>query len=66
MRYIVIVGLAISLLVVSSSFLLYNPEEENTSDKDLPVYVGVSFCGNTTNQAKALSDKTKNYTNLCV
>lgn len=66
MRYIVIVGLAISLLVVSSSFLLYNPEEENTSDKDLPVYVGVSFCGNTTNQAKALIDKTKNYTNLCV
>ena len=66
MRYIVIVGLAISLLVVSSSFLLYNPEEENTSDKDLPVYVVVSFCGNTTNQAKALIDKTKNYTNLCV
>ena len=66
MRYIVIVGLVTSLLVVSSSFLLYNAEEENTSDKDLPVYVGVSFCGNTTNQAKALIDKTKNYTNLFV
>jgi hypothetical protein len=29
-------------------------------------YVGVAFCGNTTAEAKALIDRTKNYTNLFV
>ena len=29
-------------------------------------YVGIAFCGNTTTEAKALIDKTRNYTNLFV
>jgi hypothetical protein len=31
-----------------------------------PVHVGVSFCGNTTDQAKLLIDRVKDYTNLFV
>ncbi|MEM2910972.1 MAG: hypothetical protein QW146_00520 [Candidatus Bathyarchaeia archaeon] len=31
-----------------------------------PFYVGVTFCGNTTTDAKMLVDKVKNYTNLFV
>ncbi len=37
-------------------------EDENSK----PFYVGVTFCGNTTTEAKLLIDKVKNYTNLFV
>ena len=66
MRYIVTLGLVLTLIFVSSSFLFHNPKEPITNNQELPVYVGVSFCGNTTAQAKALIDKTKTYTNLFV
>ena len=66
MRYSVTLGLVLTLIVVSSSFLFHNPKEPITNNQELPVYVGVSFCGNTTAQAKALIDKTKTYTNLFV
>ena len=31
-----------------------------------PVYVGVAFGGNTVDEAKAMIDRTKNYTNLFI
>ncbi|MDR0319021.1 MAG: hypothetical protein LBI09_03190 [Nitrososphaerota archaeon] len=37
-----------------------------TSAHSEPVYLGVSFCGNTTAEAKLLIDKVKDYTNLFV
>ena len=57
---ILILILAISTL----SFLASYPISSSPSTP--PVYVGVSFCGNTTQQAKLLIDKTKPYTNLFV
>lgn len=36
------------------------------SKKNSPFYVGVTFCGNTSGEAKLLIDKVRNYTNLFV
>ena len=57
---ILILILAISTLSFLSSYPI------SSSPSTPPVYVGVSFCGNTTQQAKLLIDKTKPYTNLFV
>ncbi|MGD6808390.1 MAG: hypothetical protein ACQCN3_01695 [Candidatus Bathyarchaeia archaeon] len=53
--------LLISLLTVA--FLSPQPISSTSTEK---VYVGVSFCGNTTEEAKMLIDKVKTYTNLFV
>ena len=45
--------------------LLLSGSESQTNINSNP-YVGVAFCGNTTAEAKALIDRTKNYTNLLV
>jgi hypothetical protein len=50
-----------SLLAVA--FLSPQPTSSTPSDS---VYLGVSFCGNTTQEAKLLIDKVKGYTNLFV
>src|SRR3990170_8481984 len=43
---------------------LYNPLNE--SSETTPFYVAVTFCGNTTVEAKLLIDRVKKYTNLFV
>jgi hypothetical protein len=57
---ILIIGLVILL---STLLLLQQSSINETSDI---VYLGVSFCGNTTDEAKLLIDKVKDYTNLFV
>lgn len=73
MRRLIVTSLAVILIVASvfatTQFLLpslntninQNPSKQNSS-----FHVGVSFCGNTTDQAKLLIDRVKNYTNLLV
>ena len=56
--------LIIILLIATASFLVSYTQSSN--EQNASVYVGVSFCGNTTDQAKLLIDKVKGYTNLFV
>ena len=56
-----------SILIFSiiTVVLYFSNNTENTAIESEP-YFGVSFCGNTTDQAKQLIDKTKDFTNLFV
>jgi hypothetical protein len=65
MKKRLIVALSVLLLVILSAVFLYvrTPVESTTSQKP---YVGVAFGGNTVEEAKALIDRTKGYTNLFI
>ncbi|MCL5949391.1 MAG: hypothetical protein M1490_02810, partial [Candidatus Bathyarchaeota archaeon] len=53
------------LTVLVAVFVNYGFPAMNESNQK-PFHVGVSFCGNTTAEAKLLIDRVKNYTNLLV
>jgi len=57
----------LSSILVSSALaiVIYLPNKTENGDPVEP-YFGVSFCGNTTAEAKLLIDRTKDYTNLFV
>jgi hypothetical protein len=55
----------ILIMLTATASLLVSYTQSNNQEKD-PVYVGVSFCGNTTAEAKLLIDRVKGYTNLFV
>ncbi len=55
--------LALSVLV--AAFINFDFVSKTASNQE-PVHIGVSFCGNTTAEAKLLIDRVKNYTNLLV
>ena len=57
--FLISVGLITAALVVHYTLVSENDESE-------PFYVGVTFCGNTTVEAKLLIDRVKTYTNLFV
>lgn len=52
------------LILLSAILIQYNPNPENK--EEIPFYLGVTFCGETTTEAKLLIDQTKDYTNLFV
>jgi hypothetical protein len=54
------------VFIVLLSVTIFMPNFTLTSAHSEPVYLGVSFCGNTTAEAKLLIDKVKDYTNLFV
>ena len=56
--------LVIILLVATISLLI--SYAQNSGQPKAPVYVGIAFGGNNTEQAKLLIDKTKGYTNLFI
>ena len=65
MKYFLTFSLTLILLISTAAFLLqYNPLNQNI--QETPFYVGVTFCGNTTSEAKMLIDRVKTYTNLFV
>lgn len=66
MKHLSVLSITIALLIALSSIAFLSPQPISSSPVSSPVYVGVSFCGNTTEQAKLLIDKTKTYTNLLV
>lgn len=55
----------LTALIVTASFLVSHSMTSNNVD-ETPFYFGVTFCGNTTTEAKTLIDKVKDYTNLFV
>jgi hypothetical protein len=61
-----LVSVIITVMIILSLFPLMQPYFLSSSSAVAPVYVGVSFCGNTTQQAQLLIDKVKGYTNLFV
>jgi len=63
-RFFAVVALVV--LVVSAFAVYYVPTKLAEGNKDSPLYVGVSFNGNTTTEAKMLIDRVKGYTNLFV
>lgn len=65
MKKRLLIALSVLLLVMLSAVLLYTrtPVESTPSQKP---YVGVAFGGNTVEEAKALIDRTRNYTNLFI
>lgn len=58
--------LLITIAVNLASATVTVPSSQQTQQTGRPVYVGVTFGGNTTAQAKLLIDKVKSYTNLFV
>ena len=58
--------LLVILLLTSATAAFIVPVGLSDENKDSPFYVGVSFCGNTTSEAKLLIDRVKPYTNLLV
>ncbi len=57
---------SVLLLIVLVSVLLFTRAPANEANTKAPVYLGVAFGGNTVDQAKAIIDRTKNYTNLFI
>ncbi len=65
MRNLFLAGTAVFLVIAITGALLI-PVRLADANKGSPLYVGVSFCGNTAAEAKLLIDKVKPYTNLFV
>jgi hypothetical protein len=65
MKPILTLSLILLLVIASASFLISSPMTMNRI-RQSPFYVGVTFCGNTTAEAKLLIDRVKTYTNLFV
>jgi hypothetical protein len=52
------------IIILGTIVIMAQPAQE--ADRKTPCYVGVAFGGNTTAEAKAIIDRTKNYTNLFI
>jgi hypothetical protein len=66
MKKRLIVILSVLLLAVLVAVLLFTHAPIDNGKTKPPVYVGVAFGGNTVDEAKAMIDRTKNYTNLFI
>lgn len=66
MKKLPLLSIILTLILVISMLAFLEPYLLSSNPTKPSVYVGVSFCGNTTQQAKLLIDKTKTYTNLFV
>jgi len=56
----------VSLVIILGAAFLISHHSENKNEETPEIYVGVTFCGNTTAEAKLLIDRVKDYTNLFV
>ena len=59
-RLMLVLSAVLIVVILVSAFVVIQ------SYKNKPFYVGVTYCGNSTTEAKLLIDKVKNYTNLFV
>ena len=69
MRRILVISLALLVIVVLAvaSLAFIFPYFNNNQQRQSPdFHVGVTFSGNTTQEAKMLVDRVKNFTNLFV
>jgi hypothetical protein len=58
--------IVLAMLISLSTVAFLTPQTSSSGSKPQSTYMGVSFCGNTTAEAKLLIDKVKTYTNLFV
>ncbi|MGE5575063.1 MAG: hypothetical protein ACM3UL_02910 [Ignavibacteria bacterium] len=65
-RKVLIPAFLIAILAVSMLAAYMSRFNEGQAKPDPDVYVGIAFGGNTTQQAKVLIDKVKDYTNLFI
>ena len=56
----------ISLIILGFFHSVSSLTNDTSAKNNMPFYVGVTYCGNSTTEAKLLIDKVKNYTNLFV
>ena len=63
-RFLLFVAAIFLITIVFAAILI--PFNLADGNKEPPVYVGISFCGNTPEEAKLLIDKISSYTNLFV
>ncbi len=64
LKWVFLSSILISSVLVTVVYFPNNPE--NGAIHPVEPYFGISFCGNTTADAKLLIDRTKDYTNLLV
>jgi hypothetical protein len=57
------IATVITVIVLAAGFIVTNPSMET---KTADAYVGITYCGDTVEDGKALIDKVKGYTNLFV
>ncbi|MGZ4850282.1 MAG: hypothetical protein ACXV2C_02750 [Candidatus Bathyarchaeia archaeon] len=65
-RKYLIPTLLILILTVSVGATFFVYSNLNTSKPDPGAYIGVAFCGNTTQEAKLMIDRVQSYTNLFI
>jgi hypothetical protein len=56
----------ITIILAATVSVLVSYTQSSSNKETSPIYIGVTFCGNTTNQAYALIDRVKSYTNVFV
>lgn len=66
MKHVPLLSLLLIALMGLSTIAFLSPQPISSSPINPSAYIGISFCGNTTEAAKMLIDKTKAYTNLFV
>ncbi len=66
MKRAIIILAAVILIVLIGLVAVINYASLSKNSDPKPFYVGVTFCGNNTQDAKLLIDRVKNYTNLFV
>ncbi|MCW4008942.1 MAG: hypothetical protein NWF09_09690 [Candidatus Bathyarchaeota archaeon] len=66
MKRTAILSIVLILLILAALFFISHSISSNNKETPADFYVGVTFCGNTTAEAKLLIDKVKGYTNLFV
>jgi hypothetical protein len=65
-RTLIFAVVIILIVVIGVSSVISYTSSNNTSPDNKPFYVGVTYGGNTAEEAKVLIDKVKDYTNLFV
>jgi hypothetical protein len=65
-RKYLIPTLLILIAAIATAQTYFSYSNANNSKPDPGAYIGVAFCGNTTQEAKILIDRVKRYTNLFV
>jgi len=64
---LIVTTILLLLIVIVTAFISYGElTQSQNKPQTKPLHVGVSFCGNTTAEAKLLIDRVKTYTNLLI
>jgi hypothetical protein len=65
-RTLVLVAFFIAVVALAGFLVAFNPSVKSADKATAPIYLGVTFCGNTTAEGKLLVDRVESYTNLFI